>query len=275
RGVRRAARPHLEHEEHARPLHGRRQRARGDRLRLHDRDRDLPADDRLRDARPRVRSRGRRQRRPPQQERRRRQQLARLRRLQRGHRLLAPGPPAPAPSRPRGRGAQLNPRVVTGLGVASALGIGREAFLAGLAAGTVPAAGAAIESFDGAPYPNARIAEVRGFDATKFLGDKGLRSLDRLAKLLVVTARLALHDTGLKKDGVWAASGAGAGARSWAERVGVVVSNAYGSLEAITELDRVAVLEDARYINPSRFPLTVSNSAAGYVSIWEDLRACN
>jgi 3-oxoacyl-(acyl-carrier-protein) synthase len=55
----------------------------------------------------------------------------------------------------------------------------------------------------------------------------------------------------------------------------MVVSNAYGSLEAITELDRVAVLEDARYINPSRFPLTVSNSAAGYVSIWEDLRALN
>ena len=57
--------------------------------------------------------------------------------------------------------------------------------------------------------------------------------------------------------------------------MGLVISNAYGSLEAITELDRVAVLEDARYINPARFPLTVSNSAAGYVSIWEDLRALN
>jgi 3-oxoacyl-(acyl-carrier-protein) synthase len=53
------------------------------------------------------------------------------------------------------------------------------------------------------------------------------------------------------------------------------VSNAYGSLEAISELDRVAVLEDRRYINPSRFPLTVSNSAAGYASIWEDMRALN
>src|SRR6202000_1485467 len=62
---------------------------------------------------------------------------------------------------------------------------------------------------------------------------------------------------------------------AWPERVGVVVSNAYGSLEAITELDRVALLEHARYINPSRFPLTVSNSAAGYVGIWEDMRALN
>jgi 3-oxoacyl-(acyl-carrier-protein) synthase len=57
--------------------------------------------------------------------------------------------------------------------------------------------------------------------------------------------------------------------------VGVVISNAYGSLEAIHELHSVAVLEDPRYINPSRFPLTVSNSAAGYISIWEDLHALN
>jgi 3-oxoacyl-[acyl-carrier-protein] synthase II len=57
--------------------------------------------------------------------------------------------------------------------------------------------------------------------------------------------------------------------------VGLVVSNAYGSLEAMVELDRVVTLEDARYINPSRFPLTVSNSAAGYASIWEELRALN
>ena len=55
----------------------------------------------------------------------------------------------------------------------------------------------------------------------------------------------------------------------------MVVSNAYGSLEAIHELDRVALLEDRRYINPARFPLTVSNSAAGYASIWEDIRALN
>jgi 3-oxoacyl-(acyl-carrier-protein) synthase len=100
-----------------------------------------------------------------------------------------------------------------------------------------------------------------------------MRTLDRLSKLLVVATRLCLHDTGLKKDGAWLE--AAAGARAWGERVGLVVSNAYGSLEAINELDRVALLEDPRYINPSRFPLTVSNTAAGYASIWEDVRALN
>ncbi len=108
---------------------------------------------------------------------------------------------------------------------------------------------------------------MRGFDPTKYLGDKGLRTLDRLTKLLVVAARFAMHDAGFKKDNQYV--------QSSPEQVGLCCSNAYGSLEAITELDRVAVLEDARYINPAKFPNTVSNSASGYVSIWEDLRALN
>ena len=161
----------------------------------------------------------------------------------------------------------MTPRLVTGLGIACALGTGSDTFFRGLVdakrLSALPAS--AIASFDVSKYPDARIVEVPEFDATKYLGDKGLRTLDRLTKLLVVAARLCLHDAGIKKDNLWVALAP--------ERVGVVCSNAYGSLEAITELDRVAKLEDARYINPAKFPNTVSNSASGYVSIWEDLRA--
>jgi 3-oxoacyl-(acyl-carrier-protein) synthase len=157
--------------------------------------------------------------------------------------------------------------------VVSPIGIGREGFLEGMRTGASGARDGATEGREGATYAGVRVAEVRGFDATQFLGDKGLRSLDRLTKLLVVATRLAVHDAGLKTEGAWPP--APEGSRPWAERVGMVVSNAYGSLEAIHELDRVALLEDRRYINPARFPLTVSNSAAGYASIWEDIRALN
>jgi 3-oxoacyl-[acyl-carrier-protein] synthase II len=158
---------------------------------------------------------------------------------------------------------------VTGLGVASAVGVGREAFFRALHEPTLlenlPAR--PIESFDATPHPDARVAEVLDFDATRYLGDKGLRTLDRLTKLLIVSARLAMHDAGFKRDGAYV--------QSTADRVGICCSNAYGSLEAMNELDRVAQLEDARYINPAKFPNTVSNSACGYASIWEDLRALN
>jgi 3-oxoacyl-[acyl-carrier-protein] synthase II len=162
----------------------------------------------------------------------------------------------------------MSPLAITGVGVVSALGIGGAPFVRSMFT-SVPRAGQphAPETFDGSKHPRVRVAEVRGFEPSEHLGDKGLRSLDRLTKLLLVATRLALHDARLKREGAWA--------QGSPERVGIVVSNAYGSLEAITELDRVALLEAARYINPSRFPLTVSNSAAGYASIWEDLRAIN
>jgi 3-oxoacyl-[acyl-carrier-protein] synthase II len=164
----------------------------------------------------------------------------------------------------------LLPRAITGLGIVSALGIGRDAFFAALkegGEGTSRAFRSTISAFDATAYPDIQVAEVPDFDPTKYLGDKGLRTLDRLTKLMLVSARLALHDGGIKKDGLFV--------HATPDTAGVVCSNAYGSLEAIAELDRVAVLEDARYINPAKFPNTVSNSASGYVSIWEDLQALN
>lgn len=162
----------------------------------------------------------------------------------------------------------MTPRAITGLGIASALGIGYENVRTALSMGAPhDAQTAPISSFDASAYERLPIVEVPHFEPKTYLGEKGLRTLDRLTKLLVVAARLSLHQAGLKSDGRWSALSP--------ERVGVCSSNAYGSLEAITELDRVALLEDARYINPAKFPNTVSNSASGYVAIWEDLRALN
>ena len=87
RRLRRPTRPHLQHEEHARPLHGRGERARGHRLRLDARDRAStrrpsatrrPIPSATSTSWPTSRARGQGRRRP--------QQLARLRRLQRGRR---------------------------------------------------------------------------------------------------------------------------------------------------------------------------------------------
>ena len=163
----------------------------------------------------------------------------------------------------------MRPLAITGLGIVSPLGIGRAEFLEGLAAaGQGPRDWSEqIQTFDPAPYPGARAAEVRGFDGKKWLGDKGLRNMDRLTSLTVVAAKLAAQDAGLRADGKFVALGP--------DRVGICASTAYGSLEAITELDRVAMLENPRFLNPARFPNTVINSAAGYASIWEDLQALN
>jgi 3-oxoacyl-(acyl-carrier-protein) synthase len=157
---------------------------------------------------------------------------------------------------------------ITGLGVVSPVGTGKEAFFDALLANDTARAFAETPTVvTPAAAVGLRVAEVWGFDPSTHLGAKGHRSFDRLTKLLVVAGKLALEDAGVKADGKFA---------SYApNEVGVCSATAYGSLEEITELNRVAELEDPRYINPNRFPNTVINSAAGYVSIWEELRGPN
>ena len=163
----------------------------------------------------------------------------------------------------------MKPYAITGLGPVSSIGIGREAWWDGIGNQTAPPdvfrESSTVLMPDKIPSPIA--AEVWGFDATHYLGKKGLRSFDRLTKFMIVSAKLALEDAGLKRDGEHTVLPA--------ERVGICSATAYGSLDAINELVKVAELEDPRFLNPSRFPNTVINSAAGYVSIWEDLQAPN
>ncbi len=165
----------------------------------------------------------------------------------------------------------MKPLAITGVGLVSPVGSGFDALRDAFAD---PEA-ARARAFGGEPtvltrekFPEAHSAEVWGFDAIEELGEKGHRNFDRLTKYLIVAAHDALEDAGIKKDGKFVST-------LTPEQVGICSSTAYGSLDSITELNLVAELEDPRYINPARFPNTVVNAAAGYVSIWEDLRAPN
>jgi 3-oxoacyl-[acyl-carrier-protein] synthase II len=166
----------------------------------------------------------------------------------------------------------MKPRAITGWGAATTLGMSREQMLFGLPTAQALTPPAKLQSFDTTGLGALSATEVPDFEPHRVLGDKGLRTLDRLTKLMLVASREALLHAGIKRDGQFLE---GLPSSVGPASIGVCSSNAYGSLEAITELDRIAVLEDARYINPAKFPNTVSNSASGYVSIWEDLRALN
>jgi 3-oxoacyl-[acyl-carrier-protein] synthase II len=164
----------------------------------------------------------------------------------------------------------MRPLAVTGLSVFSPIGSDRDTFFRSLGdprAARELAFGGPSSVLEGPRFAEARVAEVRGFDAALYLGDKGIRNFDRLTRMLVCTAKLALEDAGIKSDGNFIASSS--------DRVGVCAATAYGSLDSITEINRVAELEHPRYVNPSRFPNTVINSAAGYVAIWEGLEGPN
>ena len=70
----------------------------------------------------------------------------------------------------------MNPRAITGLGIASPLGIGREPFFQAMQAPKLLADSPpfAVETFDGTKYAGADVAEVRGL-ASRMCAVSGTR----------------------------------------------------------------------------------------------------
>ncbi len=121
-----------------------------------------------------------------------------------------------------------------------------------------------VRAFAGALFEHIEPHLLWGFRAEPFLGSKGLRTFDRLTRLTLVAVQGALQESGL-----------GELAARYPDRFGVAWGSAFGALESIEELHRVAEMEEPRFINPNRFPNTVANAAAGQVAIWYGLSGPN
>lgn len=150
---------------------------------------------------------------------------------------------------------------ITGAGVLSPIGYGREAFWEALsygAKGFRP-----ITLFDTTPFRVRIAGELSDFDPIAILGKKGLRDLDRSTQLLCAAAKAALDDARLPVT------------EEASHRMGVSVGTTFGSLHSISQFDRSGLIEGPRLVNPSHFPNTVINSPASQVSIRFKIRGFN
>jgi len=151
--------------------------------------------------------------------------------------------------------------VITGIGILSPIGIGRDQYWEALLYGKT--AFNAITLFDTAPF-NVHIAgEINDFDPASFLGKKGLRTLDRSTRLISSAAKLAIDDAGLQIT------------EENTHRIGVSLGTTFGSLHSISQFDREGLIEGPKMVNPSHFPNTVINSPASQVSIRFKIRGFN
>src|SRR5215475_13912234 len=122
--------------------------------------------------------------------------------------------------------------VVTGVGLVSALGAGREAFWRSLAAG---ASGLRpLSLFDPRTERQRLAGEISEFSPAPFLGTKGIRHFDRTTLLLACAAKLALEDAGVL---------GGDGAPVGGERIGMAVGSTFGSIGSIVAFDTEALRE--------------------------------
>lgn len=154
------------------------------------------------------------------------------------------------------------PLVITGWGVISPIGIGIEAFAAGLRAersGRKPLTG----YFEHA-LPFSEACVIPEFEATTFLGKKGTRFLDRTTTLAIATIGLALQHGGFN-----------IGVENQ-ERIGVVLGTNVGSVKSICDFMRDTLVHERPYmVNPMRFPNAVMNCAAGQSAIWHKMKGVN
>ena len=151
--------------------------------------------------------------------------------------------------------------VVTGLGMATPLGTGKNDFTEKLFAG---ASGIdAVQAFDTSALPSHLGAEVRGFSPRDFISVKNLRRMDKTSAMTTASARMALEDAGIS---VTAEN---------RDRIGILLGTAFGATDVTVQFAHTLLSEGPSSVNPILVPNTVMNAPAGHASIELGFRGVN
>jgi 3-oxoacyl-[acyl-carrier-protein] synthase II len=140
---------------------------------------------------------------------------------------------------------------ITGLGVVTPIGIGKEAFWHALLDGAIAVDG--ITRFDASTFASQIAAEIRDFDASQFMERRRLQWTDRFSQLAVVAAMLALSDAGVRFDG-----------RS---DVGVYTGSALGGLAFAEEQIEAFRVQGLRAVRPLLTLSVFGGAAASNIAI--------
>ena len=143
--------------------------------------------------------------------------------------------------------------VITGLGVISPIGIGKETFWTSLIAGKNGID--RITRFDPTDYPCQIAGEVNDFNSDDFIDKKEVKRMDRFTQFALAASKLAVEDAKLDFDAVDR------------NRVGVFIGAGIGGMDTLhTQYQRLFEKGPTR-ISPFFIPMMIANLAAGQVAI--------
>ena len=148
--------------------------------------------------------------------------------------------------------------VVTGAGIISAIGVGMSDFAAALWSGKSGIA--TSERLGGIPA-----GDIGEFNPAPWLGNKGVRILDRGTRLLCIAAQMALAGTKLLQDA----------ASDGDTELGMFSGTLFGGIHSITGFDWIGQTDGPALVSPMEFPNTVINAPAGQAAIKHKLRGVN
>ena len=151
--------------------------------------------------------------------------------------------------------------VITGLGIVSSIGVGKEAFwencLQGVS-GIKP-----IQGFDVSSYRSRLGAQLPEIDFKAFIKPANLRRMDRIGKVVVSSVRLAIDDSGLdlKKED----SG----------RVGISIGTGLGSSDTVDQFFRSLLKDGPLGAAPLLFQTAVPNAITSHCAIEYGIKGVN
>ncbi len=143
--------------------------------------------------------------------------------------------------------------VITGLGVVSPIGIGKETFWQNLIAGKSGVG--PITHFDATAYSSQIAAEVKDFNPGDYLDKKEARRLVRFIQFAVAASQLAAKDAALTINSDNAAE------------IGVLIGSGIGGLQMLEEQCKILLEKGPAKMSPFTVPYMIADMAAGYVSI--------
>ena len=143
--------------------------------------------------------------------------------------------------------------VVTGMGAVTPIGNNTAEFWDSIRAGRVGIG--SITAFDTEGYKVKLAAEVKDFDAKKYMDFKTAKRMERFSQFAVAAAAEAFQDSGLHME------------QEDPFRAGVIIGSGVGSLQEVESAsDRIREKGPSR-VNLLLVPRMISNMAAGNVSI--------
>lgn len=152
------------------------------------------------------------------------------------------------------RNSQPRRVVITGLGVVSSIGFGKEAFWNALVNGQSGVS--MISAFDTSAFTTRFAGEIKNFDPSAYILPKKLKRMDRTTQLAVVASKMAVQDAGLDFQQN--------GAR---ERTGVIIGTALAGVGYILEQAVILMQKGPMRLNPFTALASFPDACAGNVSI--------
>ena len=151
--------------------------------------------------------------------------------------------------------------VITGIGVISPIGVGRETFWAGCR--EARSGIKRITAFDTDSFGCRIAGTIDDFDPRRFMSPRVYRRMSKISRMAVAASREALEDSGLDLD------------TTDRDRVAVVLGTSYGSSSHVEDFYVSLLKEGPRGAQPFLFPETVPNAPASHIAMFHGITGPN